>query len=229
MNITEIIYPIITAKRINAQIKKEKKETFSEFKTQWDKLLEKITKEEQFSQFEKITNDIYTSHERGIRALETKAESLLAGVSISISLLSVIVAFSADGIDFLSLQFVAFCFFTFSTSEMIVAAIAAGLVVRVSDRNISNLLDLKKFLIGGKDIKDWISTQIANVEVNNMTWTIKGNWLDAAQTHFRRGIISTGIGFVLLLLYILNGSGIENLIIQLKESLFINDLVSITK
>ncbi len=218
-------YPIIYAlKAIRAENKQSSTKQFDIVKSQW---LSKIKEKNQKPVYiEKVARDMYDTHMDGIAKIENKAASLLAGVGFPIALLAIVLS---SGIKSSSLFPFLVVIFGIAISEMTVSAIGAERALRVGTRYISNLKDLEKFLKKTVDLCDWAATQLANIEMNNPIWAVKGYWLHAGQIHFVRGIVFTSIGILFLIIIVFFPHIVEHFEINSLENVFINDTAHITK
>ncbi len=215
-------YPVIYASVTNRKLKKDNKKSYETSKTKWKNLIN--IKQQTPEQIEKIANDLYVSYENGISKIENKAAALLSGVGFPIALLAIILGSSSVQGFWLFKYLV--IIFGFAILEMAVSAVSSGFAFKVGTRYVSNRFDLEKYLKETKDVTEWATIQLANIEMNEILWDIKAHWLDSAQKHFIRGIVLTSIGLIVLLIILVLNPG-QNFQVDLIDNIFINDILSI--
>lgn len=197
MSKLEFIFPfiavIITNKKLNKKL-----EDYDHQKSHdaWFENLKKTSLSE--SIIENIAHNIYASEDRRTHNIEGKGSSLLVGVGVSISLLSIMLGV-LTGVQSISIfQLIAMGIFLIAIGNLILAAFGAAQAIKISIRYISHSDDFHEILTKNNIIIHWAAEHLANVEYNLNKTIKKSNWVDIAQQHFVRGLGLIVIGFVVL-------------------------------
>ena len=199
MSKLEFIFPFIAAIIKNKKLDK-KLDSYTPQKSQgiWFENLEKTGLPE--SVIENIAYNVYTAEDRRTYNIENKGSTLLVGIGVSISLLSIMLGFMS-GVQSISVfQLISMVIFLIAIGNLILAAFGAAQAIKISIRHISHSEDLREFLTKDNIIMRWAAEHLANVEYNMNLGIKKGNWVDIAQQHFVRGLGLMVIGFIVLFL-----------------------------
>jgi len=198
----EFIFPFLAAIGSNNKLNK-KLENFDQKKIQQN-WIDDLTKSGlNDSMIENIVHKIYSAEDSRRYNLESKGTSLLAGIGISISLLSVMLGFLTE-IELISLlQLVSVVFFLIAIANLILAAFGAAQAIKVTMKYTPYVTDLRNSLEKSNSVINWIVEHLISVEYNAIQTSKKSNWVDTAQQHFVRGLGLIVMGFVVLFLDII--------------------------
>jgi len=198
----ELFFPFIAAYIKNREVnEKLNKYNHSDSQAKWFKVL----KDSQIpdSDMETIAHNIYSEEDARRYNIESKGSSLLAGIGVSISLISIILSILSNESVNSFLQLISIIVFLFAILNLIFAAFAAYQAIKISIRWGSVSDDLLTILQNKKEkLLEWAAEHLSNVEYNIELGVKKSNWVDVAQQHFVRGLGLMVIGFIILFLEI---------------------------
>ena len=194
----EFIFPFIVVLLKNREVNK-KLDSYNPEKsqTEWFNILKDVKISD--SVIENISYNVYSAEDRRTYNIENKGSSLLIGIGVSISLLSIILGFLTSTQSISVLQLTAIIIFLIAIVNLILAAFGAGQAIKISIRHVSVSDELRNIL-KEKDEKiiRWAAEHLANVEYNLNLSVKKSNWVDVAQQHFVRGLGFIVLGFIVL-------------------------------
>lgn len=160
---------------------------------------------------ESISNSIFTGDNQRTYNIENKGSSLLVGVGVSISLLSIVLGFLITKNNFYIFEILSILFFSVAILNLILAAFCSSFSIKITKRYVMINDDIEDLLKKGKPYVFRLAAEyLSNVEFNFNLSQKKANWVDASQKHFLWGLVLIVIGFLLLTTgvfdLILNGS-----------------------
>ena len=195
----EFIFPFLAAIIFNNKLN-EKLKNFDQKKIQQN-WIDDLTKSGlNDSMIENIVHKIYSAEDNRRYNLESKGTSLLAGIGISISVLSIMLGFLAEVEHISLLQLISVGFFLIAITNLILAAFGAAKAIKVTMKYTPYVTDLRNSLEKSNSIINWVIEHLISMEYNAIQTSKKSNWVDTAQQHFARGLGLIVMGFVVLFL-----------------------------
>jgi hypothetical protein len=201
VRIFDTIFPLIYAISVNKDILEAYQEIESKRNEELSKVMTGITKKaNEIPSIEKMTDDAYTTELQRKGSLELKGAALLGAVAVAVSIISISIGILSDKSQ-TDLQFVILgAIFTYAIIHLISSGIASIPTISTYRFYIATTSDIiEKLNSDAENLKEkWIADKIVGTKINSHILLMINNYVSAAVTHFKHGLIALAIGYLLL-------------------------------
>ena len=146
---------------------------------------------------ESVANNVYSAEDRRIERIENKGSQLFVGAGIMASLMLGVLGLAADAVfawprnpetPLLAWTAIKLLMTVWAVAELFMTTLAVHKAIKLAPKHIPTIADLGESLSQDRAILRWAAKHFVAIQNSLLHSLKKANWVDAAQSHFLRGI-----------------------------------------
>ena len=147
---------------------------------------------------ESIANNVYSTEDRRIEHIENKGSQMLVGAGIMASLMLGVLGLASDAVfvwprnpetPLLAWAAIKLLMTVWAVAELFMTTLAIYKATRLAPKYVPTVGVLAKSLSRDRIVLRWAAKHFVAIQSNMPGAVKKANWVDAAQSHFVRGIL----------------------------------------